>query len=309
MSNTALWIQAKPGDAEVSYAPAMDRQLFAVTFPAPGVIGRNDLAVSPRAEGANMSVDVAPGTAIVECDTTANGGSYLCAEPVKVNVPIPAAPSSGSRTHLIVMQARDPQGDAGSNYLSAPICVPDTGGGATLPNSAELLAKVTVIAGKAAVTADMIADARARAASPGQVLDRASWTSNTDSAAAVGAQAMIPNAVVTVTVSKPSRIVLAWDMFGRSVSDTPSGSSIEGSLFRSSSANAPTTSSPELAFYNRPFSEMGWVDISGTFADEITVPGTYSYGLSKVARTSKSYIWGSRPNTACQLVATFGGII
>ena len=166
MGNTQLFVQAKTGDPTVNYTAQQVRRLFDAMYPIEGVLGNGHLKVAQRAAGANMSVDVAPGGCVVECDWVANGGTYLEFEDTVVNVTIPAAPSSGSRTHMIVEQARDPQIDGQSLYSGAPLCIPDTGSGAVLPKSAYLLATVTVNHGDASVLNAAITDMRTQASGP-----------------------------------------------------------------------------------------------------------------------------------------------
>lgn len=165
MTNTTRWIQAPTGGTVQTYTGVMDRLLIASIWPTEGVLGNGHLKVAQRAAGANMSVDVAAGSAAVSNDyTPGTGGSYHTTESATVNVAVPAAPPSGTRTHLIVEQINDPQSDLGTNYTSAPTCIADTGSGALLPKSALLLARVTVSAGQATVTNANIADARVQAA-------------------------------------------------------------------------------------------------------------------------------------------------
>lgn len=168
MSNITLFLQAKTGDPAVQYNAVDVRRFIASTYPIEGVLGTGQLKVTQRAAGANMSVDVAAGGCVVQCDTVTNGGSYLEYETTSVNVPIPAAPASGTRTHLIVEQVYDPQSDGSTLGYAAskPICVADTGSGATLPPSAYLLAQVTVTHGQASVTNDNITDMRNQASGP-----------------------------------------------------------------------------------------------------------------------------------------------
>jgi hypothetical protein len=166
MANTQLWVQAKTNDPAINYNAQQLRQMFTAMYPIEGVLGTGHLKVTQRAAGANMSVDVAPGGCVVVCDRLASGGNYLEFEDATVNVSIPTAPPSGSRTHLIVEQARDPQIDGQALYPGAPICIPDTGSGAAQPQSSYLLAKVTVAAGQASVVNSMITDMRNQASGP-----------------------------------------------------------------------------------------------------------------------------------------------
>lgn len=168
MSNIILFLQAKSGDPQVNYNAVDVRRFIASTYPIEGVLGNGQLKVTQRGAGANMSVDVAAGGCVVQCDYVTNGGSYLLYETTTVNVTVPSPPSSGSRTHLIVEQVVDPQSDGstGGYNLSGPQLVEDTGSGATLPKSAYLLAQVSVTAGQASVTNANITDMRNQASGP-----------------------------------------------------------------------------------------------------------------------------------------------
>lgn len=163
MTNTTRWLQAPTGGTVQTYSGVMDRLLIASIWPTEGILGLGHLKVSQRAAGANMTVDVSSGSAAITNDRVSNGGSYHTNESATVNVGIPAAPPSGTRTHLIVEQINDPQSDGGTNYVSGPVCVPDTGSGATVPQSALLLAQVVVVAGQATVVNANITDKRALA--------------------------------------------------------------------------------------------------------------------------------------------------
>lgn len=164
MTNTTRWLQAPTGGTVQTYTGVMDRLLIGSIWPTEGILGIGHLKVSQRAAGANMSVDVAAGSAAISNDWVSNGGAYHTNESSTVNVTVPAAPPSGTRTHIIVEQINDPQSDGGTNYVSAPICVADTGSGQpATPKSALLLATVTVAAGNASVTNAMITDKRALA--------------------------------------------------------------------------------------------------------------------------------------------------
>lgn len=155
-------LQAKTGDPLVTYTSTDVRTLLKGIWPTEGVVNYTSLNVSPRSEGANLSVDVAVGSAVVQCDTATPAGLYFAANlGVKVNVPLPAAPPSGSRTHFIVCKIHDGQNDGGSLYTAAAEVAADTGGGATLPPSALKLAEVTVAHGQSQVTAANINDTRA----------------------------------------------------------------------------------------------------------------------------------------------------
>lgn len=166
MGNTTLWIQAKTGDTPPQYTGVLDRKLISATYPIEGVLGTGQLKVTQRAAGANMSVDVASGGCVVQCDTVANGGSYLTFEDATVNLTIPAAPASGTRTHFIYEKIADPQSDGGSSYVSGPFVSQDAGSGAPVVPSAYLLATVAVAHGQASVVTANITDMRNQASGP-----------------------------------------------------------------------------------------------------------------------------------------------
>ena len=86
------------------YSGQEDRQLVTAIGDA-GVLGAADLAVTQRAAGATMSVDVAPG----RCILPGQIGSYLCySDAVKSVGPLAAAPGIGtSRIDLVYAQLRD----------------------------------------------------------------------------------------------------------------------------------------------------------------------------------------------------------
>jgi hypothetical protein len=157
-----LWIQ--PSSGTNVYSGAQDRQLISAVSVVDGVKFKNDLLVSQRGAGANMSVDVAAGTCTVTGDSVANQGTYLAMSDATVNVPITAAPGSGTRTDLIVAQVYDNQHD-GSGLMSwKPLYVQNgslnTGAPPAVPASALALASVTVAAGTASITNALLTDLR-----------------------------------------------------------------------------------------------------------------------------------------------------
>ena len=124
-----------------------------------GVVGAGDFAVTERAAGASMSVDIAAGRAFIAGTDQANQGTYLCISESVENVVVePADPSLG-RIDLVVAQVRDPNagGVAGDDWAFVVIeGTPDAAPVApALPDSAIPLAEVEV---NAAVTSILDAD-------------------------------------------------------------------------------------------------------------------------------------------------------
>jgi hypothetical protein len=152
------WLQA------LSYSANIDRYLIDAAWGQSGVLA--GLAVSQRAAGANMSVDVAAGQAVVAGTDAANQASYLVRLLAAYNVPVAAAPPAGqTRIDLIVAAVNDPAatgtGTAGwgfSDVQGVPASsnpdVPAT------PASSVVLAQVTVAAGTASITGALITDRR-----------------------------------------------------------------------------------------------------------------------------------------------------
>lgn len=129
-----------------------------------GVGGSGELAVTQRAAGTNMSVDVAAGTASVDGDSPSGSRQYVVRSDAVTNVTVEAAPGSNSRIDLIVAQIRDAAVGGGANNDWVLTAVTGTSGATpsppALPTSAIELAQVTVASGTSAITNAMITDRR-----------------------------------------------------------------------------------------------------------------------------------------------------
>lgn len=167
---TPLWMQAAGGDSAVSYSAAAYRYgLLAALFTTSGVIdpiNSGGLQVVQHAAGANMSVDVGAGTAVIPGTDVSLQGSYFCANDAGgVNLTVPAAPGSGTRVHRVVAQVQDHLNNAGyaaNTYKWVLSLLADTGSGTpATPASAISLATVSVSAGQSSVTNANITDTRA----------------------------------------------------------------------------------------------------------------------------------------------------
>lgn len=153
-----------------AYSARLDRGLIAALM-TEGVI--NGLVVTQRGAGANMSVDISAGRAIIGGDDQANQGSYLAVTTVLENVAIGAAPGSNSRIDLVYYRVNDPNagGPAGSTsafgvVAGTPAASPSV---PALPTSAIPLAQVLVATGTVSITNAMITDVRAASVVSGQV--------------------------------------------------------------------------------------------------------------------------------------------
>lgn len=161
-----LWMQTTTGAP--TYSARLDRMLIYNLF-TEGVL--SGFLVSQRAAGANMTVDVSIGYAVVYGDDQANQGAYLFQDDAVDSVTISAAPGSNKRIDLVYARINDPNagGPSGLNFTlgvvngtaSASPTVP------ALPTSAIPLAQILVTAGNVSVINSMITDARVGARTRG----------------------------------------------------------------------------------------------------------------------------------------------
>lgn len=131
---------------------------------AHGVVGDDDLKVVQRAAGANLSVDVSAGYAMVAGSSVLAQGSYSFANDAVVNVGLTAADGTNPRIDLVVAQVREHLSDAsGFNdarllaVTGTPAAVPVV---PAVPAGCLVLAEVLVGAGVTSVTNANITDRR-----------------------------------------------------------------------------------------------------------------------------------------------------
>jgi microcystin-dependent protein len=160
MPVNALWLQ------NVDYPARIDRTVFDSIW-TEGILGAGSFQVSPSSP-VGMSVQVSAGVAVVTGDNQVFQGKYLCREQAPtLGLTITAAPGSGSRRDLVVLQVRDPNatGPAGDDAVLAVV----TGVASAspvdpaVPASALVLARVRVASGTGSITAGMIDDLRVQA--------------------------------------------------------------------------------------------------------------------------------------------------
>lgn len=153
-----------------TYPARLDRQFIEDVFDVEGVIRTANpgaLLVTPRVAGANMSVDVAAGRAVIKGDDEANQGSYRVISTAAENLPIGAAPGSNSRIDLVIARVRDASvtGGVSSDWILEviPGVVAAAPVAPAVPNTAIPLAQVLVAAGTVSIIAGMITDRRTSA--------------------------------------------------------------------------------------------------------------------------------------------------
>ena len=160
MNEPPLWMQ------NAVYPAGVDRVLIEALFPAAAVQGDNELKVAPRALGANMSVDVGPGRAVIAGTDAPGQGNYLCRSHDIENLAIGAAPGAGlARIDTVVARVYDDALIGGAVHAWALEVIEGVAAAAPaapgLPPSCLPLANVAVASGLAAVVAAQITDRRA----------------------------------------------------------------------------------------------------------------------------------------------------
>lgn len=130
-----------------------------------GVARAGDYAVSERAAGANMSVDVAPGALMVGGTENAYQGEYFVFNDAVVNVAIAAADPTNARIDLVGVRVRDSEYSGAAND-AAVIAVTGTPAASpaepTPPENFVTLARVDVPAADTAIGNAQITDRRRR---------------------------------------------------------------------------------------------------------------------------------------------------
>lgn len=135
-------------------------------------VGANEFRVIPRALGANMTVTIQKGTgedavAYIKGDDVTGQGTYRITHDADfLDLTVAAAPASGSRTDLVVLEVVDSQVVGGSTNLSRFRVL--TGVSAlTTEKTVIPLARITVASGATSIQAANITDLRTAATGGG----------------------------------------------------------------------------------------------------------------------------------------------
>jgi len=156
---TPIWLQGG------TYSARQDRSLLDVIF-TEGVInpGGSALLVAERAIGANDTVDVAAGAAIITGDDEADQGKYYVRNTTTVNVAFTPAPGVDQRIDLLVLRVNDPTagGEAGDNATFVVIegTVAETAVPPAVPDTAIPLAEVLRLSTDTTIVDARITDRR-----------------------------------------------------------------------------------------------------------------------------------------------------
>ena len=156
-----LWMQPKTGDTAFQYDGLTLRWGLTGTWASEGVTD-SGFRITQRAAGADFSVDISGGIAVVTGNDVSSQGTYLIASDATENVTIPAPPATGTDVWDIVLHVRDALYDGtlpDDTYDAAFEVLADSGGTPVgMPPTAILLGRVTVVAGQTAVTDGDIAN-------------------------------------------------------------------------------------------------------------------------------------------------------
>lgn len=207
------------GSSSISYS-AKDVRRFMTAAPiiytqgGEGIVESGDFAVSQRAAGANMSVDVAAGEAYVKGDTNADEGSYYCRETGTLNATFTASDATNPRIDRVVLEVKNDSEDS-SGLNKARIRVIDgtpTGGAnltnltgaAAVPSTCLLLANVLVGAGVTTILTANIQDRRFGVPVAGRKLFSGETSATGDSAGAgdkLGPMTVIGDGLTPVVIN------------------------------------------------------------------------------------------------------------
>lgn len=155
------WLQAG------SYPAEDDRRLIETIFASSeGVILGDDLEVTQRGAGANMSVDVAGGRCVIKGDLSTYEGSYFMENRGVTNLVIAAADPTNDRIDRVIAEVLNSEYSGASNLWQLRVMTGTPAGSPvapTLPDNAISLATVQVDNLQASVVDADITDTRTRA--------------------------------------------------------------------------------------------------------------------------------------------------
>jgi hypothetical protein len=138
-----------------TYSARLDRHIIQELFRGKNRVLRG-LAVTQRAAGANFTVDVSAGSAVVLGTTQADQGAYMCRSTAIESVNASATPAA-NRTDSVYLVVNDPNagGPAGSNFVLTWV-----NGGSAAPADSVLLATVARTPGESSIANAAITDMR-----------------------------------------------------------------------------------------------------------------------------------------------------
>jgi len=298
VSNNPLFIQ----DPALSY-DARDFRRFLGTLVGEGVadVSGGQLMVTPRAQGANMSVDVAAGVAYIQGDTVTGQGIYQASFDA-TSLAIAAAPSTNSRIDLIVARITDAQVTGGpSSGRSLEVITGTAAASPTapaLPATAIPLARVLVVTGASSITAGNITDLRSALTSGNGAVGTTTRVLTTAQIAALPT----PRVGELVTNADIGRVLFWNGSVWRPVGGGASGAIVVGSVFVPGSAGPAVTLSYfiGLGFEEVSFVLSGAADADSPHGGAFTAAGdpAASFGTSYTAGASNPAAYAWAPSSA-----------
>lgn len=147
-----------------TYPAEDDRRLLATIFgDSEGIFNSTDLVISQRGAGANMSVDVAGGRAVIKGDLSTYEGSYFMENRGVTNLVISAADATNPRIDRIVAEVLNAEYSGASNLWRLRVITGTPAGSPSapaVPNNAISLATVAVAALASSITNANITNTR-----------------------------------------------------------------------------------------------------------------------------------------------------
>lgn len=196
MTRKPLFIQAASGDTAIEYDGYLMRLLVGGIWARTGIITNDAFAITQRAGGANFSVDIGTGFAVLGPTDGTSPDKYLIYQGSVLNLPLTGFVSSPAalRTHKVWLVVYDKQKmSAGTLYEAQAMITEDTGAGAPTPTnalfpglvSAQQLGTVTLTTGQSTVQTAQITNSIRHANLGGSHSDVAINTNIVDASATI----------------------------------------------------------------------------------------------------------------------------
>jgi hypothetical protein len=293
--NKPVWMQATGGDTALQYSAQELRAVLEGMFKTEGIlpaVGATACKVTQRGAGANFSVDIAPGHALITGDDVAGQGMYLVKVSATENLVTPTAPGSGTRVHRVVLQIRDKLHlGTWTTYDCVPVLLQDTGSGTpATPNSALSLALVSIAAAQANVSNANITDIRLNARVANLLMDPIEQSTQTN---------VTTNSLTFVSLGSPLALTFVapssgsvWVNIDSSLENADSGqgaymgfeirnNTVAGSVFRAANdSDACQVQGPQFSSFGKRVLVTGLTPGNLYFIREMCRSGSASFTAS-----------------------------
>lgn len=156
------------------YSSLRDRVILSRQLtPFKGVMGDTDMKVSQRGAGANMSVDVNAGSAMVEAEPASISGFYHCQNTGTENVVVTAAHATLPRIDQVILKVNDSiEGTGGPDGAVFQVLAGTATSGATLANRN---GAVSTLPDDSIRLADILVPAASSSVTTANIRDRRPW--------------------------------------------------------------------------------------------------------------------------------------